>query len=267
MSSKFISRGADKYDSFMGRWSRRLAPLFIDFAGLTAGDSILDVGCGTGSLAFALVERANVASVEAIDYEQQFVDAARERNTDPRIKIQRGDACQLEFSDGQFDRALSMLVLQFVTDPERAVFEMRRVVHPGGVVAATVWDNFGGQPATRMFWDTVAAIDPSALKWRSASLMRATTRPGELAGIFKKVGLIDVMETMLCIQMDFANFDDYWIPTAGQGTHAGYLETLPETTRQRMMGAVRAAYSCGNADGPRSFMNFAWAARGTVPAA
>jgi ubiquinone/menaquinone biosynthesis C-methylase UbiE len=89
MSSKFISRGADKYDSYMDRWSHRLAPLFIDFAGLAMGDRVLDVGCGTGSLTFALAKHANVASVEAIDYEQQFVDAARERNTDPRINIQR----------------------------------------------------------------------------------------------------------------------------------------------------------------------------------
>jgi SAM-dependent methyltransferase len=168
---------------------------------------------------------------------------------------------------GQFDRALSMLVLHFVAEPERAVIEMRRVVRPGGVVAATVWDNFGGQPAARMFWDTVAAIDPSAINWRNSGLMRPMTRPGELAGIFKKVGLIDVMETMLCIHMGFANFDDYWIPTAGQGTYAGYLETLSETIRQRMMDAVKAAYLCGNADGPRSFVNLAWAARGTVPAA
>ena len=267
MSSKFISRGADKYDSFMGRWSRRLAPLFIDFAGLAAGDRVLDVGCGTGSLTFALVKHANVAAVEAIDYEQQFVDAARERNTDPRINTQRGDACQLEFSDGQFDRALSMLVLQFVTAPERAVFEMRRVVRPGGVVAATVWDNFGGQPATRMFWDTVTAIDPNALNWRNASLMRATTRPSELAGIFKKVGLIDVMETTLCIQMGFANFDDYWIPVGSRPGEACRIETLPEALRLRMMDAVKAAYLCGKADGPRSFVNLAWAARGTVPAA
>ena len=75
MSSKFISRGADKYDSFMGRWSRRLAPLFIDFAGLAVGDRVLEVGCGTGSLTFALVKHANVTSVEAIDYEPQFIDA------------------------------------------------------------------------------------------------------------------------------------------------------------------------------------------------
>lgn len=266
MSSKFISRGADQYESFMGRWSRRLAPLFIDFASLAAGERVIDVGCGTGSLTFALAEHAEIASVEAIDYEQQFVDAARERNTDPRINIQKGDACKLQFTDGQFDRALSMLVLHFVTDPKRAVAEMRRVVRPGGVVAATVWDNLGGQPAFRMFWDTLAAIEPSAIDRRSASLMRVTTRPGELAGIFSTIGLTGITEAMLSIRMDFANFDDYWIPMiTGQGTHAAYLETLPKATRQRIVDAVKSAYLCGQVDGPRSFASVAWAVRGTVP--
>ena len=81
MSSKFISRGADKYDSFMGRWSRRLAPLFIDFAGLGVGDRVLDVGCGTGSLTFELVKHANVASVEAIDYDPNRAANAGSRRT------------------------------------------------------------------------------------------------------------------------------------------------------------------------------------------
>src|SRR5262245_52173256 len=116
MSSKFQSRGADKYDAYMGRWSRRLATPFLDFAGLAAGEHVVDIGCGTGSLTFELPARAAVASIEAIDYEQHFVDAARERNTDPRINFQKGDACNLPFTDGQFDRALSMLVLHFVAD-------------------------------------------------------------------------------------------------------------------------------------------------------
>lgn len=94
------------------------------------------------------------------------------------------------------------------------------------------------------------------------------TRPSELAGIFAKAGIIDVTETTLCIRMDFANFDDYWIPMImGQGTHAAYLETLPEATRQRIVDAVKAAYLCGHQDGPRSFVSLAWAARGTVPRA
>ena len=57
-----------------------------------------------------------------------------------------------------------MLVLHFVSDAHQAVAEMLRVVRPGGIVAATVWDTFGGMPSQRIFWDTSAAIEPSALK-------------------------------------------------------------------------------------------------------
>lgn len=268
MTSRFVSRGADKYDSYMGRWSRRLAPLFLDFAGLAAGERVLEVGCGTGSLTFALPGRANIASVEAIDYEQQFVDAARERNTDRRINIQKGDACNLQFADGQFDRALSMLVLHFVSDPERAIAEMRRVLRAGGIAAATVWDNFGGQPAVRMFWDMLAAFEPVAIERRNAALIRPMTQSGELASAFARIGFIDVAETTLAIRMDFANFDDYWIPmVTGQGSQSELLASLSESARQRIESAVRASYLCGKPDGPRSFASLAWAVRGTVPRA
>jgi ubiquinone/menaquinone biosynthesis C-methylase UbiE len=266
MASNFVAKGADTYDAYMGRWSRKLAQLFIDFAGLTDGERVLEIGCGTGSLTFALPPRANIAAIEAIDYEAQFVEAARERNKDPRINIQQGDACSLQFADGQFDRALSMLVLHFVPDADRAVSEMRRVVRPGGVAAATVWDNFGGQPGIRMFWDTLAAIEPPADSRRSAFLVRPTNRAHELANSFSKAGFADVTETELSIRMEFANFDDYWIPLmAGQGTQAAYLQSLPEETSQRIVTAVRNAYLAGQPDGPRSFVSVAWAARGTVP--
>ena len=194
------------------------------------------------------------------------MDAARERNKDTRINIQRGDACNLQFVDAQFDRALSMLVLHFVSDPERAIAEMRRVLRPEGIAAATVWDNFGGQPAFRMFWDTLAAIEPVAVERRSASLNRLTTRPGELAGMMSKMGFVGVTEAMLCIRMEFENFDDFWIPMMiGQGTHSAFLDSLPAPTRERIITAVRASYLCGQPDGPRSFASVAWAARGTVP--
>ena len=50
----------DAYEQVMGRWSRRLAPLLIRFGGLSDDDRVLDVGCGTGSLAFTVAEIANV---------------------------------------------------------------------------------------------------------------------------------------------------------------------------------------------------------------
>jgi len=266
MASSFVAKGADVYDSYVGRWSRKLAQPFMDFAGLADRERVLEIGCGTGSLTFAMPARANIAAIEAIDYEAQFVAAARERNSDPRINIQRGDGSSLQFSDGQFDRALSMLVLHFVPDADRAVAEMRRVVRPGGVAAATVWDNFGGQPGIRMFWDTLAAIEPQADVRRSAFLIIPTNRPQELANSFSKAGFVDVTESELSVRMEFANFDDYWIPLmAGQGTQAAYLESPPGETRQRIMTAVRNAYLAGQPDGPRSFVSVAWAARGTIP--
>jgi ubiquinone/menaquinone biosynthesis C-methylase UbiE len=266
MASNFVLHGAEAYDSYMGRWSRKLAQRFMDFGGVADGERVLEIGCGTGSLTFALPGRANIKAIEAIDYEPKFVEAARERNTDPRINIQQGDACSLQFADGEFDRALSMLVLHFVPDSDRAVAEMRRVVRPGGVAAATVWDNYGGQPGIRMFWDTLAAIEPQANARRSAFLIRPTNQANELAGAFSKAGFANVTETELSVRMEFANFEDYWIPLmAGQGTQAAYLQSLPDETRQRIVTAVRDAYLSGHPDGPRSFVSVAWAARGTAP--
>ena len=53
-TSTFVSADGDGYELQMGRWSRRLAEPFLDFTGTADSDSVLDVGCGTGSLTFAL---------------------------------------------------------------------------------------------------------------------------------------------------------------------------------------------------------------------
>jgi len=116
----------EAYEKVMGRWSRRLAPLLIRFGGLSDGDRVLDVGCGTGSLTFTVPQIANVASITGIDLTEAYVDFARAHNNDPRINFQQADARALPFEDNSFDRAFSMLVLQFIPDAARAVAEMRQ---------------------------------------------------------------------------------------------------------------------------------------------
>ncbi len=266
MPSTFVAKGAQGYDGYMGRWSRRLAPLFLDFAGVADAESVIDVGCGTGALTFAIAERANVTEIQAIDYEEQFVDALCAQNDDPRIVARRGDATDLPFDDRQFHRALSLLVLHFVPEPSKAIAEMKRVVRPGGVVAAAVWDLFGGMPSQRMFWDTLCAIEPSADERRGLTSFRPMTLPGDMKRAFGDAGLIELQETILPIRMDFVEFDDYWQPLIhGQGTLATLLSSLPTATSDRVIERTMAAYLCGRPDGPRSFVSVAWAVRGKVP--
>jgi len=266
MTSEFIVHNASGYEQLMGRWSQRLAPSFINFAGIAKGEKIIDVGCGTGSLTFALAKRADLDEIAAVDYSPVFVEEATRRNTDPRVRIKQGDACDLPFDDNTFDRALALLVLHFVPGAGKAVAEMRRVVRSGGVVAAAVWDHLGGMPGMRMLVDTVAMLSEGGRQLRSRYLFQPMMQPGEMKQTFVRQGLVDVTETELMIRMDYQSFDDYWAPIgAGEGPLGKYVATLEPAERARTDAAMRHAYEAGRPDGPRSFANVAWACRGIVP--
>lgn len=250
------------YDRLMGRWSRRLAPLLVGFGGLADGERVLDVGCGTGSLTFALPDLANVAAVTGIDPLDTFVVAARARSTDPRITFDVGDARALPYADASFDRAYSSLVLQFIPDAARAVAEMRRVVRPGGTVAAAVWDSFGGQLFMRILWDIAGVLDPALER----PYFRPLTAPGEMAEAWRSVGLQDVEQTSLMIRVEFTGFDDYWGSfETGEGPIGKYVTGLPDTAREELRHHLRRAYLANRPDGLRSMVSVAWACRGTVP--
>jgi len=262
--SLFPANNAAAYEGIMGRWSRRLAPLLIGFGGIAENERVLDVGCGTGSLTYALAEAANVAAVTGIDQAEVYLDYARSRTSDPRFSFERADARGLPFGDGAFDRAFSMLVLQFIPDVERAVAEMRRVVRPGGRVAAAVWDSFGGTPHLRLMWDTAAVLDPTAERPRR--LFPSLSAPGEMSAMWQQVVLVEVEQTSLTIRMDFADFDDYWQPfAAGEGPPGQFVAGLSEAARTALRKHVRRGFLCDRTDGPRSFAATAWACRGTVP--
>jgi ubiquinone/menaquinone biosynthesis C-methylase UbiE len=250
---------AEHYDRFMGRYTRSLAPVFADAAGIKAGARVLDVGCGPGGLASVLAERVGNDHVAAIDPAEQFAAACRERV--PGADVRVGGAEDLPWDDGTFDAALACLVVAFMTDPHAGISEMARVTRPGGTVAACMWDlHEGGMTMLRTFWQSVAAEVPSAEGERK----RPGTARGDLAERFTRAGLTDVTDGELIARAEYADFDDFWDPfTYAVGPSGQYLAQLPPDTQDRVRGRCRDALPAG---GPFELEARAWFAAGTVAA-
>lgn len=257
MTTAYVASNADAYEESMGRWSRRLARPFVAFAGLGPTSRLLDVGCGTGALIAALPE-AKVCI--GIDIGEAFLRAARAALQ--HASFLRADAARLPIADAAVDAAASLLVLNFLPEPDAAIAEMRRVTRPGGTVAAAVWDFRGGLVFMRVLADTAAALLESGEAFRRRHYASPLAEADGLARAFRRAGLDAIETASLTIRMEFAGFADLWRPwLAGQGIIGAFVAGLPEPDRARLGEAMRRAYQAGGPDGPRSFAATAWAVR------
>ena len=218
-----FTAAADAYDRFMGRYSGPLAPVFCDFAGVEAGQRVLDVGCGPGALVAELVRRVGTEAVAGVDPAEQFVAATRQRH--PRVDVRQASAEQLPFGKDEFDTSLAQLVVHFMADPLTGLREMARVTRTGGVVAACVWDNAGGHTPLGPVWRAVMKVDPTG---EDESLLPGT-REGHLGELFREAGIRDVQESAMPVRIEHATFDEWWQPfTGGVGPAGVYLKEHPE---------------------------------------
>ena len=263
MTSHYDAVDAEGYEKLMGRFAGPLANAFLGFTGWPEGKEILDVGCGTGGLAFALAGRGDNRRIVGIDPAEPYLRYAKDRNRDPRVSFELGDAESLPFADDSFDCAFAQHVLQFLDDPFPAVCEMRRVVRPGGMVAACLWDGFGGQPGLRMLWDTAAALGFD----KDRTLFRPPLdREGAMEAMWHRAGFVDVMQGDITMRFSYANFDDYWTPFLSGDAPAGQLVAgLPTAQRDVLAQHVRRQFLSGQPDGPRSFIGASFICKGIVP--
>jgi SAM-dependent methyltransferase len=255
---------ADGYEQFMGRWSRRLAPKFVEFAQVGRNHLVLDVGSGTGALSLA-VSAAASARVTGIERSAAYVQYAQEHAENEAIRFEVGDATALPFSDNTFDRTLSMLVLNFVPEPADALDQMIRVTRPGGVVAAAVWDYGDGMEMLRTFWDEAIALAPAAAP-HDERHMPLCTRDA-LGELWRDHNMRDAEEQPLTIDMAFASFDDYWQPFLnGQGPAGVYVASLAESERHALQSRLRDRLVSDRRVGDTGFtlLGRAWAVRGVV---
>jgi SAM-dependent methyltransferase len=246
---------AESYDRFMGRYSRPLAPQLADFAGIAAGQRVLDVGCGTGALTSEVVRRVGAERVAAVDPSEPFVAAMRTRF--PGVDVQRAGAEQLPFPGDDFDATLAQLVVHFMRDPIAGIAEMARVTRPGGCIAACVWDHGGGHGPLAAFWAAAREIAPDV---RDESTLPGV-REGDLGRLFLEAGLASVESTALRVSIEHPTFEEWWQPfTAGVGPAGQFVVGLAPDGRERLRSACFERLG----DGPFVVSATAWAARGRV---
>lgn len=250
------------YEAYMGRWSRPLAQVFIEWLAADPHRHWLDVGCGTGQLTAAICELAKPRSVIACDSSGPFLEAASSTLPDKRVAFELGDAEHLPRREGGFDVVVSGLVLNFVPHLLRAVTHMRRRLGASGVVAGYVWDYAEGPEFSRRFWDAAVALDPAALVSAESTRFAACDAAG-LEAAFVGAGLRGVEIERLSITTAFANFDDYWGPFLGRtGAAPSYVATLDATQRERLRERLRELLA-PEPGSPIRLEASAWAVRGS----
>jgi ubiquinone/menaquinone biosynthesis C-methylase UbiE len=238
------------YDSFMGRYSAPLGPLFADFAGVEAAQRVLDVGAGTGALTGELARRE--AQVSAVEPAPMFVAALRSRF--PAVDVRQGGAEDLPWPDASFDAALAQLVVTFMSDAPAGVAEMRRVVRPGGVVAVCMWDRDGMEMLAAVN-RTQRALDPSHPTPEERTLYRSRETLESLVGAGAQTELLEV-------ESEYAGFDELWSTVAdGAGPAGVWAKSLDDA--QRAAAREELHRQVGSPSGAFTLTGRAWAVRAT----
>lgn len=236
------------YEPLTGRWSRLVAPSFVEWLDIPTGARWLDVGCGTGALTQAILDSQRPDEILGVDPASSFIAYARRQIHDSRVRYEVGDARELPVPSNQYHAVVAGLVLNHIEDAGkvRAVAEMRRATRQGGVVGAYVWDYGAGLMPRVRFWEAATSNDPGAAEFDERTRYPICSPEG-LTGLMARAGLSSVECRSFDIEARFASFDDYWAPfLAGGGLASRYLRSVPATAQASLRAELEATLPAGS---------------------
>ena len=251
----------ESYERFMGRWSRAVGVVFLDWLAPIEGARWLDVGCGTGVFTQLILDVGAPSTVVAVDPTPAQIHHARLQPVGQRAEFHLADAQSLPFQDGAFDIVASALVLNFIPDRALALRHMRRVARSDGVVAGYVWDYVVERSPTsflRMGLRQIG-IEPPVSPGTEASTLAA------LHTLFEEAGMKEITTRTIDVQMRFPSFNDVWQVTAPAfNPITRMVAALSDCDRSRLIDRVSTVLPA-HPDGSVSYSARANAIKARVP--
>jgi SAM-dependent methyltransferase len=249
------------YERFMGRASRAVGAIFLDWVAPPKGARWLDVGCGTGAFTEVVLDTCAPAAISAVDPAPDQIDYVRQQPVAQRADFRMADAQALPFADGAFDVVASALVINFIPDRPRAIAEMRRIARPGAIVAGYVWD-FANQRGTN--WPLGRGMKAIGMEIPRVPGAEDSTVDA-LGALFARAGLTEIATRAIDVTLSYPGFDDYWTSQTPPFSPLGrVIAAMPDATRGKLQEMVRGIVPIA-ADGHVSYSARANAVKARAP--
>ncbi|BFU94206.1 MAG: SAM-dependent methyltransferase [Nitrospira sp.] len=249
-----VASGWEKWDQFFEDQMAYVNHRLIGDARIKQGQRVLDLGSGTGYPALLAAETVGTAgNVTGMDVAEQMLEAAGRKATRlglTNVTFQPGDVTHLPFDAELFDAVTSRFCLMFLPEIPKAAAEIRRVLKPGGWVAAAVWSTADKNPSIRLAMETIKDVVSVPPPDPSAPGIFRLAKPGELADMFQRTGLVDVADQEFLGEWSYASEDHYVkslleLAAPIQNLMASLSSTQVEEITRRLIRTV-AAYRRGD---------------------